>query len=46
LSAAKPNRQWHVSLGFVALLLNPTYDLSPDNTQWVHSQKLCPSSTP
>ena len=27
LSAAKPNRLQHVSLGFVALLLNPTYIL-------------------
>ncbi len=25
LSAAKPNSGWHASLGFVALLLNPTY---------------------
>jgi len=29
LSAVKPNKRWHDSLGFVALLLNPTYGLSP-----------------
>ena len=28
LSAAKPNRLQHASLGFVALLLNPTYILT------------------
>ena len=36
LSAAKPNRAQHVLLGFVALLLNPTYAYDPALMRMVH----------
>ena len=37
LSAAKPNRQRYISLGFVALLLNPTYPCEPYVVRRLHS---------